>query len=380
MRILVLAGSDSASVRHLHAMVERHAAALGLTPLFAQCADPDIVAQIAATTGYRILPLDDVALGPAARLSDRMACPILHGDPALIADKFGQRRALARHGLPTPPFALVETEQQARECGRRWGYPLVLKPVCGTESRGVRRVDDPAGVADALADAHAAARDSGRPGVLAEGYLDGPDVAVESMVLDGVTHHVSFGQSGWYGRCWQAAAPVGPALQPHLEAIGAAVAQANAALGLRWAATSNELRLTAAGPVIVEVNARLGGGGCEDAILLHAGVDRVRAMLELLRGERPDIAPRYHRPVAQTAFRPAEPGVVRSVEIPAELLADAAVRLELAVAPGMRIVDPRASFAGWLLLQGRPGEQAGDLLSRAAAYAGQIRIMTTQVS
>ena len=92
-------------------------------------------------------------------------------------------------------------------------------------------------------------------------------------------------------------------------------------------------------------------------------------MLELLRGETPNVAPRYHRPVAQTAFRPIEPGVVRSIEIPPELLADAAVQVELAVAPGTRIVDPQASFAGWLLLQGRPGEHADDLLPRALELA-----------
>src|SRR5581483_4126854 len=100
----------------------------------------------------------------------------------------------------------------------------------------------------------------------------------------------------------------------------------------------------------------------------------------MLRGDWPEITPRYQRPVAQTAFRPVQPGVVQSVEIPADLLADAAVYLELAVAPGARVVDPRASFAGWLLLQGRPGEQADDLLPRAAAYARQIKIVTAQVS
>src|SRR5947209_7063318 len=90
--------------------------------------------------------------------------------------------------------------------------------------------------------------------VLAEGYLDGPDVAVESIVLDGVTHHVSIAQSGWYGHCWQAATPMAPALERHREAIGAAVAAANSALGVRWAATSHEVRVTAHGPVLVEAN------------------------------------------------------------------------------------------------------------------------------
>lgn len=378
VRVLVLYGSDDPSIQRARTRVERLAAEMRLTPIFVQCADGAAVEALAAAADYRILPLDDAGLRLAACLSPRMERPILTGDPDLVGDKWGQRSAFARHGMPSPPFALVETLSDVLDCGRRWGYPLMLKPTHGARSRGVRRVDGAGDVARSLAAARAAARATGHERVLAEGYLDGPDVAVESLVLDGVTHHVSFSQSGWNGDFWQAAAPVGPALQPHLAAIGDAVSRANEALGLRWAATSNELRLTAAGPVIVEVNARLGGVPCEDAILLHAGIDRVQALLAMLAGDSPDPATRFHHPVAQTTIRAGAPGLVRAVEVPAHLAGDPMVELGIHATPGMRIEDPGAFFVGWLLLRGEPGEHAGHLLPRASALARQIRVVTTE--
>lgn len=358
------------------AAVQEQAPALGLTPIVMQCRDATAVAAMAATAGYRILPLDDAAVSIAARLSPHMERPLLVGDPDAVVDKWGQRRAFTGHGLPSPPFALVETVADVLSRGAQWGYPLMLKPARGTESRGVRRVDGPDGIAPALADAQAAARAMGWDRILAEGYLDGPDVAVESIVLAGVTYHVSIARSGWNGHCWQAATPMEPVLERRREAIGAAVAAANTALGVRWAATSHEVRVTADGPVLVEANVRLGGGACEEAIRLHCGVDRVRVLLDMLAGATPVLGLQPARPVVQTAIRATARGRVRAVEVPRHLLDDPAVQLWIGTTPGVWIADPAATFVAWLLVAGRTDEHADHLLPRAAAYAHDIRVTT----
>lgn len=378
MRVLLLAGGDSPSAQYLRTWAERLCSAMNLQPIYLQSSDTAAIEAVAALADYRILPLDDAAVAATARLSARMARPLLEGDPESLQDKLGQRLALARAGLPSPPFALVESAGDVRAFGERHGYPLMLKPSRGTESRGVSRVDGEAQIERALAWARSAARATGVDRVMAEGYLDGPDVAVESMVIDGVTTHLTISQSGWNGQVWQAAAPVGSALRPHLGAIGEAIARANSALGLRWAATSNELRVTADGPVIVEINARLGGGCCEDAVRLHSGIDRIDLMLRMLAGEEIRLPVPQQHPVVQAAMLAGVSGRVQRIEVPDDLFADPDDILHLYLAPGRRIDARGRQSLGWMVLRGRDGENAEQLLPRAAGYARRIRLITSE--
>jgi biotin carboxylase len=351
-----------------------------LQPIYLQSSDPTAIEALAALADYRILPLDDAAVAAAARLSTHMARPLLDGNAESLQDKWGQRLALSRAGLPSPPFALVESVADVRDFARHHGYPLMLKPSRGTESHGVSRVDAEAQIEQALSLARIAARATGVDRVLAEGYLDGPDVAVESMVIDGVTTQLVISQSGWNcnGTVWRAAAPVGAALQPHLGAIGTAIAQANSALGLRWAATSNELRLTAGGPVIVEVNARLGGGCCEDAVRLHSGLDRIGLMLRLLAGDEVQMPAPLEQPVAQATMLAGASGRVLRIDVPDDLFADPDHLLQLYLAPGRHIDAGSRQSLGWLVLRGREGEHADQLLPRATGYARGIRMVTAE--
>lgn len=63
----------------------------------------------------------------------------------LGSDKAHQRRVLAAHGLPVPPFVVVEDGRAARPAADRLGgFPLVAKQARGGyDGRGVRRVDGP---------------------------------------------------------------------------------------------------------------------------------------------------------------------------------------------------------------------------------------------
>ena len=80
----------------------------------------------------------------------------------LGADKGVQRTTLAAAGVPVPAFAVVEGLDGARAAAERLGWPVVVKRATGGyDGRGVRRVDDPAGLADALT-----------------GWFDGPDARV----------------------------------------------------------------------------------------------------------------------------------------------------------------------------------------------------------
>lgn len=61
----------------------------------------------------------------------------------ICEDKFATSLALFRHKVPTPPFALVFTEEEAKKAIKSLGgFPIVLKPISGSWGRLISRIND----------------------------------------------------------------------------------------------------------------------------------------------------------------------------------------------------------------------------------------------
>lgn len=59
---------------------------------------------------------------------------------ALAMDKLRTKRIWKAEGLPTPDFALLQTEGDARFASERFGYPFIIKPAADGSSVGVSKV------------------------------------------------------------------------------------------------------------------------------------------------------------------------------------------------------------------------------------------------
>lgn len=237
------------------------------------------VAEVAARLGFRFL-------SPAAARTCR--------------DKAALRRALVAAGEPSPPFHRLTSESEARRVAERMDYPCVVKPPADSSSKGVRRVDDAAGLLAwyrELAGWRRNDREQEVDGaVLVEGLLDGPEYSVETMTLPGgevrsvgiTAKHLS--PPPLYvevGHDFPAAVP-----KPVAAGLERAAAGALAAVGFDLGPAHTEVRWTSAGPVVVEVNPRLAGGMIPELVQHALGIDLLDAYLDLLRGGRPDLAPR----------------------------------------------------------------------------------------
>ncbi|WP_433616598.1 ATP-grasp domain-containing protein [Dactylosporangium sp. CA-139114] len=165
------------------------------------------------------------------------------------------------------------------------GFPAVLKPRRSNGSRHTYAIDGPQDLADALAAVAGLhehyggftleERIIGDPAIAGPGW--GDYVSVESLVLNGAVHHL-----GAIGRM-----PITPpfretgiflpsTLPPQrLAPVEAEATAAVRALGITVGLCHTEIKLTRNGPVVIEVNGRLGG---ETAKIIHAstGADLVR--------------------------------------------------------------------------------------------------------
>ncbi|CAL9334301.1 Carbamoyl-phosphate synthase large chain [Streptomyces sp. enrichment culture] len=257
--------------------VERLHAVLGFDGVLTSC---DYYLPTVAAVAERLgLP------GPSAR-GVRDACR-----------KDATRRVLADAGVPGPRFAVHEEWAELARAAREIGYPLVVKPVDLCAGMYVRRVDDEGQLAHAvraLAGFPVNARGQRRvPAVLLEELLDGPEVSVETVShagavqVVGVTDKSVGGAPAFVetGHMFPAALPAAQA-----EAAEQTALAALKALGLTEGVVAHtEIKLTATGPRVVEVNPRPAGNRITELIRHVTGIDLAAAFVDVSLGRAPDL-------------------------------------------------------------------------------------------
>ncbi|HYQ66092.1 ATP-grasp domain-containing protein [Actinophytocola sp.] len=206
------------------------------------------------------------------------------GDPAMIwrlRDKAQTREALAGSGVPQPRSEKVSTVAEALAAADRVGYPAILKPRGLGASLGVVRVDDPA----RLRAMFAFTRDTRAPDpvvyasehpVLVEQCVTGEEVSIDSVVQDGkvvplflarkVVGYPPYAEE--VGHYVDADDPL--LTDPTFTAI---LQDTHTALGFQDGWTHTEYMLTDTGPMLIEVNGRLGGDMIPYLGMLATGLD-----------------------------------------------------------------------------------------------------------
>jgi biotin carboxylase len=320
-----------------------------------------------------IAPGIDWPVAIAARLAARLGLP--HAlDPetaALAVSKLRQRERLAEAGVPQPAWHVTSEEADGLPA------PAVVKPADRQGQKGLTYVEEPSGLAGAVALAVA----ESRSGIaLVEEVVDGPELTVNAFSVAGTFHPLTLTD-----RLTAAPPAFGVALahawpSAHDAEEAAEVAgRAAAALGVTDGPTYTQVRLGAEGPCVMELAARLGGG--HDAELCHValGIDLNGLALAAVLGEPFEIPPA--KPVGGACVRFLVPpeGVLEVVEgleeaRSAEGVVDAAVYRR----PGWRFGPLRrgADRAGFVLAR---GDSRDDALGRADRAAQRIRFLTSDV-
>jgi biotin carboxylase len=318
-----------------------------------------------------ISPGTDWPVAVAARIAEKLKLshPISPATAVLATSKLRQREALAAAGVPQPRWeVLSDGEPELRP-------PCVVKAPDRQGQKGLSLVEDDADLQDALD----VARSSSRSGlVLVEEFVDGPEVTVIGFSCGGefvalaVTDRITADPPAF----GVALAHVWPS--PYAEAAVEVTRRAIAALGIDEGPSYTQLRISAGGPEVVEVAARLGGGHDAELVEAATGVDLNGLALGAALGGRiaaADITAGFREQVggAVTRFLVAPPGVLESVEVPQGM--SGVLRTRLYRNPGYVFTPLRrgSDRAGALLVVGMTREEA---VTRALAAAERVRFVT----
>jgi biotin carboxylase len=237
-------------------------------------------------------------------------------------DKSRTRAALTAAGLPQPRFALVDSLDAASAAAAEIGYPVVVKPRGMGASVGVMRAEHAEDLAGAFAITERARR-TGPPvyedGILIEECVEGPEISVDGVVADGEYRGFCLARKQLGPPpCFEEVGHVVDAADPLLAdpELRAVLEGAHRVLGVLDGITHTEVRLTSRGPVIIEVNARLGGDLIPYLGKLATGVDPGQVAAQAATGEAPSLQPTAHRTAGVRFLYPPEDCRVTSVTLP----------------------------------------------------------------
>ncbi|GAB3939213.1 hypothetical protein GCM10029976_055000 [Kribbella albertanoniae] len=249
-----------------------------------------------APTG--ILTFSERALAGTARLADELGL-VFHRPDVVTAltDKAEQRALLAKHGVDEVRSRTIGAASQWPGVVAELGLPLVVKPIRGEGSRDTHLVHSCEAGEEILADLLAGGTDA--PTMVVEEYLVGVEsapfgdyISVEYLSqgarhdLIGLTGKLPqlppFRETGQF-----VPATVAPELQAEIVDL---VGRALDALGVRDGITHTEVKLTADGPRIIEVNGRL-GGHLNELYRRASALDMVELAARVALGEAVVVAP-----------------------------------------------------------------------------------------
>lgn len=333
-----------------------------------------------------IAPGIDWPVAIAARVAERLGLPhpISAATAVLATSKLKQRQRFRDAGVPQPRFEVCRSLEESAAAARELGYPLVVKAPDRQGQRGLGLVRAPGDLEAAVGEALGAARSSL---CIVEEYAPGGEVTVNGFSLGGrfvpltvTDRHVA--EPPAFG---VALAHVWPsALAP--DAVGAAVeaaAAAAAALGVEEGPTYTQILATDAGPRVVELAARLGGGHDAELCLAVLDVDLNDLALASALGE--EIPEEALRPQARAGgacvrFLVPPPGRLEEVRGVEEARAAEGVELVRVYRTRGAMLGPLrrgADRAGAVLATGASRDEA---LARAAAAAEHVRFEVADAS
>jgi len=320
----------------------------------------------------------DMPMRSVAAVASELGLVGIDADTAVRAtNKAEMRAALAKGGVPIPKFYKVSSREEYLAATEKFSVPFIVKPADNSGSRGIIKISD---ITDKeyIAKAYDYSLESSRNGdVVVEEYMDGPEVSVETLTVDGVCHVIQITDKITTG------APHFVEMghtQPsrHPEEIRRRIAEvaiaANKAIGITAGPSHTEIKVTSEGPKIVELGARLGG----DCITTHltplsTGVDMVEACIKIALGEKPDIEAKYEKGSAIRYIK-QHAGVIESIEGLADAEASEGVKqVSIVHGAGETINDviDSGSRMGFVIVQ---GDSADDAATKCEAALEKIKV------
>mgnify|MGYP004595045343 FL=1 len=245
----------------------------------------------------------DLAAITVNYVADKMGLVGNSPECALIStNKHLMREAFEKNGDPSPKSILITSIEDLD--GIDLQYPVIVKPTDRSGSRGITKLLDERGLAEAIENA----KEQGfEKKALVEEFATGQEYSVECVSCHGEHHFLAMTKKYTTG------APhfietghlePAPVSEEILRKVKETVFHALDSLKITNSASHSELKIASDGTIrLIEIGGRM-GGDCigSDLVQLSTGVDFVRAVIQIALGEAPDLNPIHKGGVASVHY------------------------------------------------------------------------------
>ena len=270
-------------------------------------------------------------------------------------NKYEMRKALKNANVPIPAFYKVSSLDEFEECVKHFKCKFITKPADNSGSRGIFLVDDTSKAREAFEYSKANSRNGD---VVVEEFMEGPEVSVETLTIDGACHVIQItdklttGAPHFVEMGHSQPSQLDQCVQEKIKEVAIA---ANKAIGIQNGPSHTEIIVTEEGPKIVELGARLGG----DCITTHlvplsTGINMVECCVKIALGEHPNIDRKFSKGSAIRYFEQCNGTVTSVAGIDNAKAIKGVIEVFLSIREKQRVTDVNnsASRIGFVIAQG----------------------------
>lgn len=235
-------------------------------------------------------------------------------------NKVRMREIFEREGIPGPRYRQVKTVAEATAFIREIGFPVIVKAIDNSASRGTRKIANEADLQVLPQALHDAMENSTTRTALVEEFVVGEEQSVETIVDEnGNIHRCNIVDRPFVREPFLIElghiSPTKVSAQDQ-EALYKMVERGTRALGINLGAAKADTIMTKRGPIILEMTARLSGGFHSGYTSpLAYGTNDIKAVIDLAVGKKldpVDVTPKFHRTAINQSVFP-KPGRVTKI-------------------------------------------------------------------
>jgi biotin carboxylase len=236
----------------------------------------------------------DMPMRTVAAVANKLGIAGISQETALKAtNKAIMRDCLYEHNVPIPKYFRVDSYQEYINSIQQFRDKFIVKPADNSGSRGVFLINDSYDK-EIIQYAFNYSKKNSRSGeIVVEDYMEGAEVSVETLSVDGKVHIIAITDKLTTGapRFVEMGHSQPSCLPEEIKNdIALVTTKAVKAIGITNGPAHTEIIVTNEGPKVVELGARLGGDNITTHLVpISTGVDMVKCCIDIALGEKPDL-------------------------------------------------------------------------------------------